>query len=373
MSKETIKSYSKSLCENYKDFVFIFDSDLGVYVVKCPKDDTTQPDTQDTVFVNVTPENQCDTIDDVIAYVDDYYNDEDSDTSGDETITGVEESINEDTEDSLRQMFGDIFSVILTRSDDGENEAVEFNDIKQAQEYIDDLKRDNDDFFSKATLVNEEGKVLDSWEYTPESDRRKSKDETSDDTEQLNEDTADEESTENSDPVEHTDATIVDDVNADNEPEADVNAITNNRFSAICNAACSANMLLCNMKTLHWNVAGEYFDELHNITLAYAEKASEDLDVLAELSLELGCPVYNPAVMCLSLGKQIINVNDGKMLNREFVLNAITENITNYIDAVKSIYNIEDLSSDVLSEIDSIVRYWIKELNYKQPRRQFAN
>ena len=69
MSKETIKSYSKSLCENYKDFVFIFDSDLGVYVVKCPKDDTIQPDTQDTVFVNVTPENQCDTIDDVIAYV----------------------------------------------------------------------------------------------------------------------------------------------------------------------------------------------------------------------------------------------------------------------------------------------------------------
>lgn len=368
MSKETIKSYSKSLCENYKDFVFIFDSDLGVYVVKCPKDTAVEPDTQDTVFVNVTPENQCDTIDDVIAYVDDYYNDEDSDTSGDETITGVEESINEDTEDSLRQMFGDIFSVVLTRADDGENEAVEFNDIKQAQEYIDDLKRDNDDFFSKAVLVNEDGKVLDYWEYVPESDRHKSKD----DTEQLNEDAVDEESTENSDPVKSDDA-VTDDVNADNEPESETNEIANNKFSSVCNAACAANMLLCNMKTLHWNVAGEHFDALHNITSVYAEKASEDLDTLAELSLELGCPVYNPAVMCLSLGKQIINVNDGKMLNREFVLNAITENITNYIDAVKSIYNIEDLSSDVLSEIDSIVRYWTKELNYKQPRRQFAN
>ena len=372
MSKEIIKSYSKSLCENYKDFVFIFDSDLGVYVVKCPKDDNIQPDTQDTVFVNVTPENQCDTIDDVIAYVDDYYNGDDLTVSEDDNAT-VEESINEDTEDSLRQMFGDIFSVVLTRADDGENEAVEFNDIKQAQEYIDDLKRDNDDFFSKAVLVNEDGKVLDSWEYVPESDRRKPKDETADDAEQLNEDAVDEEPTEDSDPVEDADVTAIDDVNADNEPETDANAITNNRFSAICNAACAANMLLCNMKTLHWNVAGEHFDVLHDITLAYAEKASEDLDMLAELSLELGCPVYNPAVMCLSLGKQIINVNDGKMLNREFVLNAITENITNYIDAVKSIYNIEDLSSDVLSEIDSIVRYWTKELNYKQPRRQFAN
>lgn len=372
MSKETIKSYSKSLCENYKDFVFIFDSDLGVYVVKCPKDDNIQPDTQDTVFVNVTPENQCDTIDDVIAYVDDYYNGDDLTVSEDDNAT-VEESINEDTEDSLRQMFGDIFSVVLTRADDGENEAVEFNDIKQAQEYIDDLKRDNDDFFSKAVLVNEDGKVLDSWEYVPESDRRKPKDETADDAEQLNEDAVDEEPTEDSDPVEDADVTAIDDVNADNEPETDANAITNNRFSAICNAACASNMLLCNMKTLHWNVAGEHFDVLHDITLAYAEKASEDLDMLAELSLELGCPVYNPAVMCLSLGKQIINVNDGKMLNREFVLNAITENITNYIDAVKAVYDIEDLSSDVLSEIDSIVRYWTKELNYKQPRRQFAN
>lgn len=372
MNKENIKSYNKSLCENYKDFVFIFDSDLGVYVVKCPKDDTVQPDTQDTVFVNVTPENQCDTIDDVIAYVDDYYNGDDLTVSEDNNAT-VEESINEYTEDSLRQMFGDIFSVVLTRADDGENEAVEFNDIKQAQEYIDDIKRDNDDFFSKAVLVNEDGKVLDSWEYVPESDRRKPKDETTDDAEQLNEDAVDEEPTEDSDPVEDADVTAIDDVNADNEPETDANAITNNRVSAICNAACAANMLLCNMKTLHWNVAGEHFDVLHDITLAYAEKASKDLDMLAELSLELGCPVYNPAVMCLSLGKQIINVNDGKMLNKEFVLNAITENITNYIDAVKAIYDIEDLSSDVLSEIDSIVRYWTKELNYKQSRRQFAN
>lgn len=369
MIKNETKSYARSLCESYKDFLFVFDTDLGVYVIKSPKDETPE-DTVDTVFVNITPENSCDKLDDVIAYVDDYYNA--TDDNIDSTSDIVDESLTEDSGDSLRQMFGEIFSVVLTRSDDGENESVEFNDIKLAQDYIDDIKRDNDDFFSKAILVDENGKVLDSWEYVDEVNRRKSTDYESEIVEPLNEDADTDETTETAEADVIDNADEVDETTVDDNSSTDTDAIIENEYKVVCDAACAANLLLCNMKTLHWNVSGEHFDILHKITQSYAEKASEDLDTLAEIALELGCPVYNPAVMCISFGKDIINSTDGKMFTSEFVNTAISENIRNFIDALYAIVKTE-IEPNIVDAVNSMIRFWSKELNYKQVRRQFAN
>lgn len=369
MIKNETKSYARSLCESYKDFLFVFDTDLGVYVIKSPKDETPE-DTVDTVFVNITPENSCDKLDDVIAYVDDYYNATDDNT--DDTNNTVDESLTEDSDDSLRQMFGEIFSVVLTRSDDGENESVEFNDIKLAQDYIDDLKRDNDDFFSKAILVDENGKVLDSWEYVNEINRHKSTDDESEAIEPLNEDADTDETTETVETDVVDDVAEADETTIEATLSAESNAITENKYKVVCDAACAANLLLCNMKTLHWNVSGEHFDILHKITQYYAEKASEDLDILAEMTLELGCPVYNPAVMCVSFGKDIINSTDGKMFTSEFVNTSISKNIHNFINALYDINKIE-IEPNIVDVVNSMIRFWSKELNYKQVRRQFAN
>lgn len=60
------------------------------------------------------------------------------------------------------------FTIVVTRSDDGEDEIIDDVTKEIADKYIDDLKRDNDEFFSHAKVLDHNGKVVNSWEYLEE-------------------------------------------------------------------------------------------------------------------------------------------------------------------------------------------------------------
>lgn len=65
------------------------------------------------------------------------------------------------------------FTIVVTRSDDGEDEIIDDVTKEIADKYIDDLKRDNDEFFSHAKVLDHNGKVVNSWEYLEEAAKSK--------------------------------------------------------------------------------------------------------------------------------------------------------------------------------------------------------
>lgn len=65
------------------------------------------------------------------------------------------------------------FTIVVTRSDDGEDEIIDDVTKEIADKYIDDLKRDNDEFFSHAKVLDHNGEVVNSWEYLEEAAKSK--------------------------------------------------------------------------------------------------------------------------------------------------------------------------------------------------------
>lgn len=372
-----MNEYKSSLCESYRDFAFIFDKDLGVYVVSLEPVDVN---TVDTVFINVTDENKKDSIDDVINYVDDYY------ISNEEVVEDLKEDVEEslENEDSLKTLYGDLFIVELVRADDGEKEFVEFNDINSAQEYIDKIKIDNDEFFSKALLLDENNDVLDSWTYIERAETTDIKEETSG--EVIEEDVFIEEPVEDTiaelpvvvelpvDTVEETVpemplpdnmelVAVPDDVPVEENTVVSNCEWANNIICAYADTVIFAN----NMKMFHWFAKGALFDTTHSIAEEYYNKANEQTDFLAELLIELGCNPINPQHV------QPVNVSviEEKDLMQDYTA-CLMMNINEIVISLMNARATDNLAYDIVSEFDSIIRYWNKENNYKNKRRQLV-
>ncbi len=142
---------------SYRDFIWIYDSDLGLYVVS----EEPVNKLQKVVFINKTEDNKKDSIEDVIAYIDDYYDSLEDLNSYNEDLTETAES---------SDIFAGLYVIKLVKTDDTE-EVIEFTGkdaLYNAQDYIDRLKIDNDEFFKKAILVDSEKNILDSWTYSEE-------------------------------------------------------------------------------------------------------------------------------------------------------------------------------------------------------------
>lgn len=362
-----MREYKSSLCESYRDFAFIFDKDLGLYVVTLEPVDVN---VVDTVFINITDENKKDSIDDVINYVDEYYNEHGEEITEEELIEDL--SVKE-PDDTLNKLYGDIFVIEITRADDNEKEYVEFNDIKLAQDYIDKLKIDNDEFFSKALLIDENQRVLDKWAYKEETEKESINDIAVEENleesieEEITEDIDTEENIEIEEPVTFG---SVEAVSAEEIEEIPVEYESNSniRNKNILNAIYTCNTFIANMRMLHWYSKGEDFDVMHNLAEEYYNKASQDFDLLAELVLESNNEVINPNRMTSDL--VLLDVPEGLGFNPESFWENLTSNISNYVSALEAISAItDDVDKSAESEINSIIRFWMKENNYKNVRR----
>lgn len=339
-------------CGTYKNFVWVFDKDLDVYIMSLNPVDTSK----EFVLINTSKENQKDSIDDIIEYVDDYFNERDINIEDDLDFVDSE-NINEAVDtDSLKAMYGDLFSVILVRSDDGEEETVEFagdTALTDAQDYIDRLKIDNDEFFSSAKLVDENDNILDSWTLDLETEEPITED--IEDNEPLEIETAKTNDTEDSDFVE-----------INNEESTDDEELTDTVINLIT-AVNTTGVFVNNLKMLHWYSGGIIFDTLHEISSEYYSKALDDFDLLAELALEFNEKVINPSNMAEFSLITPINYPESNNFSKDEFFVILRENIIQYVDCLNKIYN--SMPHDVQSELDTIIRYWTKENNYKNVRR----
>lgn len=57
------------------------------------------------------------------------------------------------------------FTIVVTRSDDNEDEIIDDVTKEIADEYMNGLRRDNDEFFSHAKVLDHNGEMVDEWEY----------------------------------------------------------------------------------------------------------------------------------------------------------------------------------------------------------------
>ena len=125
------------------------------------------------------------------------------------------------------------------------------------------------------------------------------------------------------------------------------------------------------MKYIHWNCCGSQFDRIHGITEEYYNKLNVDLDFFAELALEYpGLTLANPSNMARKLDWPCIE--DTNSIDSKMALELISKLITNYITSLKEVYYEEHgvISADVKAELDPIIRFWTKEVNYKIARRR---
>ena len=108
------------------------------------------------------------------------------------------------------------------------------------------------------------------------------------------------------------------------------------------------------------------FDIIHTVTSEYYNKLNQDLDLLAELALEQpGVTLANPSNMASKIDWPVID--DSNCINTDYTWQFIRNLIETLLTTLK--HNYDNFSSDIQSELDTIIRYWQKELKYKIIRR----
>ena len=125
------------LTESYRDFVFIFDKDTNVYFLS----NTPTTDGSNLDNIDLTNFTKKDNLESVIDTVDCFY-----------------EDVHLDEEPS------NYIFIIKLKNTDGTFDSIEFDDINNAQRYIDTFKIEGSHKYIAAYFLDEDGNELDSWQ-----------------------------------------------------------------------------------------------------------------------------------------------------------------------------------------------------------------
>ncbi len=120
------------------------------------------------------------------------------------------------------------------------------------------------------------------------------------------------------------------------------------------------------MKHIHFHAVGNKFDRLHSIANEYYEKSNEDSDLFGEWAMEYGEEIQNPSDAAKLLDAIVENDNQ---YNWENGIKTISDWIQQYIEEMTTVRKSKYASDDVKSELDTIIRYWKKENDYKNEAR----
>ena len=153
--------------------------------------------------------------------------------------------------------------------------------------------------------------------------------------------------------------------------DADINPVEDQISNEFCDCQCEianvAYAAVCfanDMKHIHLHAAGPQFDNIHDTAEEYYKKASEDTDLLFEFALENNEKVCNP-----TKAAEIIGWNPccEDVYDYDCAIQSIEECLEAYL---KLLSGIQDCVADHMkSEIDALIQYWAKELDYKLKRR----
>ena len=132
----------------------------------------------------------------------------------------------------------------------------------------------------------------------------------------------------------------------------------------MCQTMLSAALTLQhNVKTLHWNLAGKGFNDLHRHIDTYGWCIRDAVDVLGELCVELCGEVENPG----HLVQTEHLIPGGVPISEEDGYRTLHTAISYFVDTVELYYI--NFNHDVQSVLDNFIRYWKKERDYAIARR----
>lgn len=114
------------------------------------------------------------------------------------------------------------------------------------------------------------------------------------------------------------------------------------------------------VQTVHWNSKGEDFYTIHNLTDQFIWKLREQVDALAEMCVEFNGCVASPIDLVAELDSEI----DGCVkFTAEQGFEVVKTHLDKLIDTYSALYC--NCPADVQSELDSWIREWKKESQYK--------
>ena len=125
----------------------------------------------------------------------------------------------------------------------------------------------------------------------------------------------------------------------------------------ILNIFSAAKSLLDYIKFIHWNVKGEHMKDIHNMTDGFIGSLQSQMDMFAELQVELFNYMPNPSTLNICCDCSQVDTS-----NAECVYNSLRDSINSYVSALELYYC--NFSADVQSVLDDYIREWNKQANY---------
>jgi DNA-binding ferritin-like protein len=120
------------------------------------------------------------------------------------------------------------------------------------------------------------------------------------------------------------------------------------------------------LKQLHLHVSGENFDTMHSISQELYEEATKEIDDLSEMAIAAGEKVDNFSNVNKYIDDGQWTPIEGDTYNFEQFVSILNEQGNAYIEGLQSIETDEKSFTDV---INSMVYFWIKEINFKNGAR----
>lgn len=150
-----------------------------------------------------------------------------------------------------------------------------------------------------------------------------------------------------------------------------VNTMTDKIYDnvALLGYACT---LACNdLHHIHLNAVGDKFQEIHSESEQYMDRVAELNDFCLELAKEGGLSLYNETV-ALDVIKDSGNnwvIEEADSYNFEQAFKAISNVLSDLSQFIVIIQEMEGVTTDVSSELDTYLREFTKAVNYFIPRK----
>lgn len=122
--------------------------------------------------------------------------------------------------------------------------------------------------------------------------------------------------------------------------------------------------LLNDFKHIHWHASGEHFFEVHNLAEEYYKHLNEDVDFLAESTMQTGEKLPNASLLLQDKSWKVANMEDYDLAD---AVPAIRDRLERFTRLINNKIETEQ-DAGIKSELENMLLYWGKELNYKLKR-----
>ena len=142
-------------------------------------------------------------------------------------------------------------------------------------------------------------------------------------------------------------------------------------FDKIANLGYAFTVISANLHHIHLHAAGPRFDRIHSMAEGLYEYFDKNIDYICELALQ-GSGIVLDNVANSAQHVQDIPVLVDKQFDFDTACNAINDNLSAAIRYVEAVRAAAEMRSDISSDMDEMLAYLNKQLNYLMRRRTLS-